>query len=175
MRTIVAALTGAGLLAACGDQGAGDPAAKPKRAAALEPGEYEVTAKVDAIRSTDNSTPVTASAAADPPKTARTCVSADGTLDPATFAEAEEKCSASDSYMRGGRMSLQFKCNRPGKGLLTQMVDGNFTADSFTGKVLTATYFTGSGDYELSRTITGKRVGECPAAAPDAAPAEAAQ
>ena len=169
MRTIIWAGIAAGLLAACGDQAAEDAAAKPKRADALQPGEYEVTAKVDAIRSTDNSTPVTASAATDPPKVTRTCVPADGSLAPAAFAEADEECTASDTYMRGGRMSLQFKCNRTGKGLLTQMVDGNFTADSFTGKVMTATYFAGSGDYELTRTMSGKRIGECPAAPPEEA------
>lgn len=169
MRTFIWAGIAAGLLAGCGDKGAEDAAAKPERANALQPGEYEVTAKVDAIRSTDDSTPVTASAAADPPKVTRTCVPADGTLDPATFAEADEDCTASDAYMRGGRMSLQFKCNRPGKGLLTQMVDGNYTADSFTGKAMTATYFSGSGDYELTRTVSGKRIGECPAAPPEEA------
>lgn len=165
MRTIILGLAAAGLLGACSGESATE-AKKDSKAQALEPGEYEVTAKVDAIRSTDDGTPATTSAAANPPAVARTCVPADGTIAPAAFAEAAETCTATDSYMRGGRMSLQFKCNRDGKGLLTQMVDGNFTADSFTGKVLTATYFTGSGDYELTRTITGKRVGDCPTAAP---------
>ena len=34
-------------------------------------------------------------------------------------------------------------------------------------KLSTATYFTGSGDYAMTRTFTGKRVGNCPAAATD--------
>ena len=46
---------------------------------------------------------------------------------------------------------------------LTQLVDGNFKADSFEAKVNTATYFAGDGDYELTRSFTGKRVGDCPA------------
>lgn len=172
MRTIILGLAAAGLLAACSDSAT--DAKKEAKAQALQPGEYEVTAKVDAIRSTDNSTPGTKSAAADPPRVTRTCVPANGTIDAAVFAEADETCTATDRYMRGGRMSLQFKCNRSGEGLMTQMVDGNFTADGFTGKLMTATYFAGPGDYELTRTITGKRVGDCPAA-PPAEPAAGAQ
>ena len=59
-------------------------------------------------------------------------------------------------------MSLQFKCKR-GKDQLTQLVDGDFKADSFEAKVRTATYFSGDGDYELTRSFTAKRVGECSA------------
>ena len=171
MRTIVTLWVGAGLLAACGDSSA---PAKPEeeRAASLKPGEYEITAKVDALRSTDNSTPATQSKVADPARTTRTCVPADGTIDPSAFAEAGEKCTASDSYMRGGRMSLQLKCLRDNKQL-TQLVDGKFTADSFTGTAHTSTFFSGPGDYELTRTLTGKRVGECPAASEIATPEKA--
>lgn len=161
MRSIVLSMTAAGLLAACSDNA---PPAKPEkvRVDALQPGEYEVTATVDALRSTDKTTPATQSKAG-ASKTTRICVAADGALDPATFAEAGETCAGGDNYMGGGRMSLQYKCLRGGEQL-TQAVDGSFTADSFTGKVMTATYFQGSGDYEMTRTMTAKRVGECPAA-----------
>lgn len=168
IRTIVVVGIAAGLVTACGG---GDEAPKPKQAKAdaLQAGEYEVTAKVDSIRSTDGTTPDTRSAATAPPTVTRICVPADGTVDHAAFAEGEEKCTAADSYMHRGRLSVQLRCNRDGKGL-THMVDGEFTADSFTGKVLTATYFSGPGDYELARTVTGKRLGDCPAAAPTEAP-----
>ena len=89
---------------------------------------------------------------------------ADGTIDPKAFAEGDESCTALDSYMRNGRMSLQYKCSR-GSDQMTQLVDGDFKADSFEAKVTTSTYFAGSGDYELTRTFTGKRVGDCPAEA----------
>ena len=172
MRMIILALAAAGLLGACSDDST--PTAKPEeaKADALKPGEYEVTAKVDAIRSTDNSIPKTASKVANPAKITRACVPAGGTPDPATFAEAGEKCTALDIYMRGGRMSLQYKCTRSGE-LLSHLVDGNFTADSFTGKVMTATYFSGSGGYAMTRTMTGKRVGECPAASAKSEPGKA--
>jgi hypothetical protein len=162
MRGIILNVAALGLLAACSDDA---PPAKPAkvRADALKPGEYEVTATVDVLRSTDKTTPATKSKAG-ATQTARICVPADGALDPATFAEAGENCTASDNYMRGGRMSLQYKCLRGGEQV-TQTVDGSFTADSFTGKVMTATYFQGSGDYEMTRTMTAKHVGDCPAAA----------
>lgn len=170
MRAIIVGLAAAGLLAACSDDSA--PKAEEERANALKPGEYEITAKVDALRSTDDATPKTASKIADPAKVTRTCVPASGTVDPAAFAEASETCTASDTYMRGGRMSLQYKCNRAGE-LLSHLVDGNFTADSFTDKVMTATFFSGSGDYEMTRTMTGKRVGECPSASAKSEPGKA--
>ena len=162
MRTIIFSMTAAGLLAACSGSA---PPAKPEktRVDALKPGEYEVIAKVDALRSTDKTTPATRSEV-DATTTTRICVPADGALDPATFAEAAETCTGADNYMRGGRMSLQYKCLRGGEQM-TQTVDGSFTADSFTGRVMTATYFQGSGDYEMSRTVTARRVGDCPAPA----------
>lgn len=148
------------MLAACSDDSATQPKPETVKAASLQPGEYEISAKIDAIRSTDQTTPATKSKLGDPPTVARTCVPADGTIDPAVFTEAGETCQPMDNYMRGGRMNLQYKCKRGGEQL-TQMADGDFTSDSFEAKVTTATYFRGSGDYELTRTFTGKRVGEC--------------
>ena len=80
---------------------------------------------------------------------------------PEVFAEGNETCNAIDNYMRNGRMSLQYQCTR-GSDQLSQLVDGNFKADSFEAKVTTATYFAGDGDYDLTRSFTGKRVGDCP-------------
>ena len=79
---------------------------------------------------------------------------------------AGDECTPSSTYMRGGRMSLQFNCKRPKRGQLTQLVDGNFTATSFEAKVITSSYFEGPGDYSMTRTLSGTRVGDCPAAQP---------
>lgn len=177
MRTIILGTAAAALLAAC----SGDPgkeAKKEAKAASLQPGEYQVTDTVDELRSTDNSTPATATKAAapgEPPATLRTCVGADGALDPKIFAEAGDQCASTGSYMRGGRLSFQFNCTRAGKGGLSQLVDGKFTAESFEASVTSSTYFSGPGDYSLTRTLTGKRVGECPATPPAATPPGAAQ
>ena len=172
MLGLAAAFGVAGLLAAC----SGEPATETKaevKAEALRPGEYEVTAKLDELRSIDNSTPATRTKAAVPgeaPSTARVCVGEDGAIDPAAFAETGDKCLPSSSYMRGGRLSLQFNCTRAGAGNLTQLADGQFTADSFEAQVMTSTYFSGPGDYAMTRTLSGKRVGDCPAEARKAAP-----
>ena len=154
----------AGLVAGCSDNAAPTNAVE-EVAAALTPGEYELVAKVDELRSTDNTTPATKSKVGSDPVTTRTCIGAENKIEPATFAEAGETYTASDSYMRNGRISLQFKCSRSGQGDLTQLVDGDFKKDSFTTQVRTATYFAGSGDYELVRSFTGKRVGACGAKA----------
>jgi hypothetical protein len=178
MRTIILGLAAAGLLAGCSGDTA-QPSKKEGKAASLKPGEYEVTDKVEELRSTDNTTPATEmklAAAGEASPTSRICVAKDGAIDPKAFAEAGDKCAPTGSYMRGGRLSYQFNCTRDGKGGLSQLIDGKFTGDSFEVSVSTSTYFSGPGDYALSRTLTGKRIGECPPAQPDtAAPAEAAQ
>jgi hypothetical protein len=175
MRTIVLGIAAAGLLSACSGDAA-KQAKKEAKADALQPGEYEVTDKVEELRSTDNSTPATAmkaAAAGEATPTSRICVGKDGAIDPAVFSEAGDKCAATGSYMRGGRLSYQFNCTRAGKGGLSQLIDGKFKADSFEVSVSTSTYFSGPGDYALNRTLTGKRVGECPPAPPAAPPAAA--
>jgi hypothetical protein len=160
MRTIILGLAAAGLLAGC----SGEPAPKPEeaKAAALQPGEYEITARIDEVHSTDKTTPVTKAKAGDPPTIRRACVVAGGIAAEA-FSDAGDKCTTSDSYLRNGRLNLQLACTRP-NGQVMHLADGDFKAGSFEAKLKTATYFAGSGDYEMTRTMTGKRVGDCPAA-----------
>lgn len=167
MRTIISAAVAAAFLAGCsGEPAQQENAATEETAKALQPGEYELTAKVDQVRSTDNTSPATSlKAGADAP-TKRACVAADGSLDPKMFAEASDTCTVADSYVRNGRMSVQLKCTRAGQGgNVMQLVDGDFTADSFEAKVLGSTSFSGSGDYEMARSVSAKRVGDCPAGA----------
>ena len=49
-------------------------------------------------------------------------------------------------------------------GSVNYSVDGQFTADAFTAKVTTGTSFATPDDYLLMRELSGKRVGNCPAA-----------
>ncbi len=170
MRTIVLGLASVMALAACSGEAPSENQVEAK-ADALQPGEYEFTVVVDQVRSTDNTTPATnlkVSAKGDETEKVRLCVAKDGAIDPLIFAEAGDKCTPSSTYMRGGRMSLQFNCSRAKRGQLTQLVDGNFTANSFGAKVMTSSYFPGDGDYAMTRTISGTRVGDCPAAQPKA-------
>lgn len=156
------------MLAGCGggDSGAGNKAAEEATAAALQPGEYELGTSVEQIRSTDDSTPATALKAGAPVATSRACIASDGSLDPQMFAEGSDQCGITDSYTRNGRISVQLKCSRAGKsGHVMQLVDGDFKADSFEARVLGSTGFGGPGDYEMTRKVTARRVGDCPAAA----------
>ena len=162
MRTIMMGLAAAWLLAGCSEGAAPKPEEEAK-AAALQPGEYEITAKIDEVHSTDKTTPVTKAKAGDPPTTRRACVAADGSIAAEAFSDTGDKCAVSSSYIRGGRMSVQLTCSRT-NGQVMQLADGDFKADSFEAKLKTATYFAGPGDYEMTRTMTGKRVGDCSAA-----------
>src|SRR5687768_6045823 len=104
-----------------GCSGGGDEAANnmvEERATALQPGEYELTMAVDSIRSTDNTTPASSLKQGSEAVTTRTCIGPNNQVDPAAFVEAAESCTAGDTYMSGGRMSLQFRCNRAGNGML---------------------------------------------------------
>ena len=151
------------MLAACSAEA---PPAAVEVAKSLMPGEYAMTSTVTAMRSTTGATPMSKAKVGDTWVT-RACVAADGTLDPAIFAEDNGKCSATNSYVSNGRMSLQLSCTRPdAPGQIMPALDGTFTADQFKGTATTTTYLTGQGDYALTRTVAAKRVGECPPAAP---------
>ena len=164
---LIAAAASVTALAACGNEPT--PAAAPaeEAAAKLAAGEYEVSTKVEDLRSTDNTTPATKAklAAADAaPVVHRACIAADGEIAPAMFAEAGDECATENSYVRSGKINLTLNCKRTGNpGQILQSVAGKFEADSFTATVNTGTYFSGSGDYAMRRTMTAKRVGNCPA------------
>jgi len=151
------------LLAACGGE---KPAPAQEEAAdALKAGLYELTSEVTAVSSTDNTTPFTKLKQGDK-TTVRACVSADGKPAPELFAEADaDKCEIKNSYIRHGRLSAQMSCTREGKrGEVMPAMMGSFKADSFEGEITSLSYFIEDGDYRMSRKVSAKRVGDCPAA-----------
>jgi hypothetical protein len=157
-------LGAAALLAGCGGEPEQKPAAEV-RADKLQPGEYEVTGTVKDVRSTDQTTPATKLEAGAALTAVRACVAADGKIDPKMFAESPaDKCKEDTAYVRGGRLNVQLNCQRPGSGGVMQLANGTIKPDSFEAEVLTSTYFSGSGDYGATRTIAGKRIGDCPPA-----------
>lgn len=162
----LAATTAIALLGGCGSE-APAPVAVEK-AKSLTPGEYEVSSEVTKIQSTDKSTPATTVKLGEKAVT-RACVAADGTIEPAMFIDTGDSCSAQSSYARSGRLSIQYQCSRKAKGLVYPNADGNFTADGFEAIVTVSTAFSGDGDYNLTRKLTAKRVGDCPAREPVAA------
>ena len=164
-----AAATVAVALAACSEDAPQQNQAQQK--AALTPGYYEASWTVSEIRSTDKTDPAT-SLAVGGSGTAKACVREGPVIDMALFAEGDDECTATNSYTRGGRINIQMQCKRPDEpGPVMQTVTGTSTAEGFQGEISTSTYLTGFGDYSMIRTVTGKRIGECPAE--DSAPAGA--
>jgi len=164
LRKIVIAATAAIFVTACSNDAA--PAAKPQEdtPTVLKGGEYEGSWKVASVQSVDRSTPAT-KLKQDASGTAEGCVTADGTIDAALFAEDGDKCTIANPYVRNGRIGMDLTCTRKGQsGEVRQSVSGTFTADALDAEVSTTTYLSGTGDYAMTRTVTARRVGECPAA-----------
>lgn len=163
-RRFLAAAALAMMLAGCSDEPAQQGNASADQAAdSLKPGEYEVTAKVDDLKSTDKTTPATGMKAGSSTKPLKACVTADGRIAPEAFAEGSDQCKATSAYVSGGRIGIQLTCDRKGHGQVMEVVDGTFKADSFNATVTTNTYFAGSGDYSMKRTVEGKWTGQCAA------------
>ena len=150
------------LLAACG--GEKQTAAPVEQAAAnLTPGLYEVSYEVTTLASTDNSTPATKLKQGDK-GVIKACVAADSKPAPELLGEAGDKCEIKNSYIRNGRMSAQMSCKREGmSGEVMPAMMGSFTKDGFEGDITTMTYFVKDGDYRMTRAVTARRVGDCPA------------
>jgi len=151
-------------IAACGSEAPKQEEAKTDEAPeTMPPGLYDVSAEVVTLASTDKSTPKTKLKQGDK-ATAKACVGEGGKLDPALFAEEGDKCEVKNSYVRYGRLSAQMSCTREGmKGLVMPAMMGSYDADGFEGDVSTLTYFVADGDYRMTRKVTAKRVGDCPA------------
>ena len=162
-------------LAACGGAKPEQPTVE-EAPASLAAGLYELTSEVKAVTSTDNTTPATKQKVGDK-RTLKACVAADGEPAPELLAEAEgDKCEIKNSYIRNGRMSAQMSCTREGQsgGVMPAMM-GSFTSDGFEGEVTSATYFVADGDYRMTRKISAKRVGDCPAEGAAEAAAESTE
>lgn len=165
MRALTIAAAIAAVLAGCSDEAAQQQnQATPN--AALTPGMYEASWTVSSIRSTDKTDPATKLEVGATGNT-KGCVQEGPVIDMALFAETDDQCTPSTSYTRGGRINIQMQCKRPDEpGPVMQTVSGTSTAEGFEGEISTSTYLVGFGDYSMVRTISGRRVGDCPAEAP---------
>lgn len=169
-RNLVCAGALALALAACGGAEQ-EPTAVEKSPAKLAAGLYELSAEVTQLASTDNSAPATKLKQGDKLVT-KACVAADGRPTPELLAEEGDKCELKNSYIRNGRMNAEMSCSREGKsGGVMPAMNGSFSKDGFEGEITTLTYFVDDGDYRLTRKVTAKRVGDCPAETADKTPA----
>lgn len=160
MRKLVMAFGPLLLLAGCGGESetAANEAAEAVVPAAFPVGQWEVTATVESIGSTDGTTPVISAKKGDS-TTRKACVADPKQLD-MLFAPEGTKCSALADYARQGRINTAYKCNVAG-GVLTPTVNGRYTADTLDVIVDSASMLSGSGDYQMSEKVTGKRIGDC--------------
>ena len=165
---IVAAIA-ALVVAGCSEDA---PTQQPvQKAAALTPGEYEASWTVTELRSTDKTDPAT-DLTVGKTGSVKACIGEGPAVDVALFADSNDTCTPTNSYVRGGRMNIQMRCAREDEGgPVMQTMTGTSSADGFEGEISTSTYLAGFGDYSMIRTVSGKRVGDCPAE-DSAAPAQ---
>ena len=150
------------LLAACADEPKVDTRAT--EAKQLQAGAYEVEAKVASLTATDKGKPASNAKAGDT-VILKGCVAADGKPEPSLFVEVGDQCKATQSYTRNAILNVQYNCQRKGtSGSVNYSIDGQFTAEAFTARATAGTSFSTPDDYTLVRNLTGKRVGNCPAA-----------
>src|SRR4029450_221922 len=150
-------------LTGCGGGEKKQEAAVEEAPATLAAGLYEMSAEVTQLTSVGKAPPATKLKQGDKVVT-RACVSADGKPEPELFAEAGDKCQLKSSYVRNGRMSAEMSCTREGySGGVMPAMNGSFTKDGFEGEIESATYFVEDGDYRMTRKVTAKRIGDCPA------------
>ncbi len=165
MRIVIIAAA-ATLLAGCGNS-ANDKAQAESSATALQPGEYALTWSDTERRPAAKTTPASApdgKAGASSVFAERACIAPDGAIEPAAFGEEGDQCHMVNSYVRNGILNVQVGCTREGKGSVTHIASGSFSAaESFDASVDTSTDFTGEGNYKMTRKLDAKRVGECAA------------
>lgn len=147
-------------LAACGAEPAKEKPAATVKPATFPLGEWEVTSSAESLASTDKTTPETSRKVGD--SVVRKACVADAKALQALFAAEGDTCTVQTAFTKNGRINNAYSCRRSGQ-MVNPTVNGKYTADSFEATVDTATYFSGSGDYQMREKVTGKRLGDCPA------------
>jgi hypothetical protein len=144
-------------------------AAAAARPANMAAGQYATESEVTAFRSTDNQTPAVKAAVGDKASGAG-CVTAGALPPPELFAGKDYKCSYKYSYIRDGTLNASLGCTMAGTpGEITMTVEGSYTATGFEAKLESNTYFPGTGDFTMSRKVSGRLTGPtCAPAEPDA-------
>lgn len=161
------ALTPLLVLVAC-SEGAEQPKQEEAPAATqLTAGQWEVTSEVQSLQKRDQGTP--AIKAEEGSKTTSSSCVAEADVkkpQPALFVGEEGTCTYRDFYMSSGRLNATMQCKRPGlSGNIAVLVDGTFKADSFEATTTTETQLSGDGDVSIRSKLTGRRTGDCTAAA----------
>ena len=159
----VAGLMALLLVAGCGGGGGAEKNETAQKAAAPEPGQWELATEVTSFRTADEGAPkivaTVGSRAAE-----NLCLGAGDRLPAAFFAGEGYDCSYGTYYVRNGRLNVTLDCRREGlDGMIAVTAEGQSHGDSveFTRGIRTA--LSTDGDVELETRVTGRRTGECPA------------
>ena len=162
MLTIAAIAATTLALSGCGDAPDETATTETDTAApvdALLPGAFMVRTEVTSIESLDDADPATPMAVGQVVEN-EVCVGEDGILPAAAFGEDGDDCSIDNPYQRKGRLRQALTCNRSA-GQLNLQVEAEFTGESLEGTVRTGSSFAGDGDYQMARTLTATRTGDC--------------
>lgn len=158
---------------ALGACGGGEENKANAAADALQPGQYEVTAEVTQFRAADEGKPKINTPVGT--RTTRSVCVTGTPLPPDLFADEGFQCStAGEAFARSGTLNLNLRCTRPGlQGEMGYSVSGSFEQDSFEAQRSLRTLLSTDGDVVIASKLTGRRTGECTAAAPAAGDAKA--
>jgi len=136
---------------------------KVERAAALAPGQWELTSEVTSFRQADQGRPGIATPVGSR-ATANICVGAGSELPTAFFAGEGYRCAygTGSYYVHGGRINVTLTCTREGlTGNITMSADGAFQANSAEFRRNLRTILVGDGDVEIESRTTARRTGDC--------------
>ena len=155
------------VVAACseGDAGASKEAAAPADKT-MRAGQWETTTEVTRLTKLDEGAP-----AIDTPAGTKasftSCIAEADRKKPAPdlFAGEKAECEYKDFYMARGRMNATMSCQLPGVGEVLSSVEGSNDPASFEGTISSTSRLAGSGDVRIDAKISGRRIGDCPAAA----------
>jgi hypothetical protein len=155
------------VVAACGDGPAQNKSAEGERAAAPQPGQWELVSEVTGFEKADRGPP-----RINTPTGTRTtqnlCVGAGAQLPTAFFSGDNFDCSYGTYYVRGGRINLTLNCRRAGlAGPIPMTINGTFEAGraEFTRNL--RTILSGEGDVTIDARVTARRTGDCAAGGTD--------
>ncbi len=137
-------------------------------AAALAPGQWELTREVTRFEKMDAGAPKIPAKVGDK-ATLSVCLAASdaATPPPEMLTGLEDSSCTQDSlYLSRGRITAAFACSPGGiGGKMYVSSSGTFTADTLTLTLNRATQLPTDGDVKIDETLAGRRTGDCTAAA----------
>ncbi len=159
------------VLGACSSGEAEQKNVTAAAATGFAPGQWETVMDVTRVDEVDKTTPALKLAAGDKVTTTSCVAEGQATTPPAIILAGLDgaTCEYDNSYIRNGRVNVGMTCRKPGlDGTLGVVTEGTFKADSFEGNTTVHTTLSGAGDSVVIARLTGRRTGDCAAAAPAA-------